>query len=171
MHLSNIALVFTFLFVFNGESAWASHVEAETAEIKPSYAFKDVLLPNARKEFEQYFEIMFREDFPTPTHPLATIVNGFDCLYQRLEEAKTEEEQSEELHKTLALHKPVLNRFVKEQEEKTLIARIGEFACNACRTAARYGLGIDGEKASKELPKKPNFTLNDLLEGTYHKGA
>jgi len=112
--------------------------------------FQPIMHPETNKKFNAYFEIMYREDFPKPAHPTATIIGGFRCLYIKMNianEQATEQErlklQLKALNDLFALHATQIAFF-----DPDLAREITGFGCEDCKINAKAALGIEGEHLS-----------------------
>ena len=154
IHISVLVLFFTSLQARGAENIWeekAARLFPHSQEI-PTFTslkstFEPIMYREVDKKFEAYFEIMYRADFPKPVHPLATIINGFRCLYVKMNKANeraTEQErltdQLNALDALFALHKNQISLFNPDLAEK-----IKGFGCDECKANAKMALGMESE--------------------------
>jgi hypothetical protein len=129
--------------------------------------FDAVMLPKIKADFELYFGVMLRPDFPSPPsgHSDELLINGFKCLHDRLAKifASSDDDefketlQSLELGKTLAFHKiKILQQQIplvgKDSAAEEFLGKdLDDKGCQKCVDAAyndmhNYGDHFSGAK-------------------------
>lgn len=108
---------------------------------KEAYTADEILgtlkpyIPEKKAEiFKRSISLMFSENFGQPKHPNSAIIKGWQCLLEKLIDAKGDEDLSQSaLFDLLALHKNSLKKLDSE-----LFGLVDQHApCNSCLKSAR----------------------------------
>ncbi|MBM3467908.1 MAG: hypothetical protein FJX71_00560 [Alphaproteobacteria bacterium] len=107
-------------------------------------AFSPLMSPKVEREFNDYFSILFDDNFPKAPHSVPTILEGYRCLYAKMKKAQgldnkeaRDSEQLKGLMELMALHKKAITGV-----NPSLGSKIEEFPCESCKTTAKASLGF-----------------------------
>jgi hypothetical protein len=86
-----------------------------------------VCQPTARDLLKKFLDVLHKDDFPDPKHPIAALIAGWNCLYEKLVKNNTNEPgQLKAIQQLMFLHKNYLPLDLQAEIPPTLKA------CSRC---------------------------------------